>query len=122
MLAMDPHRRASVEECLESEWVAHLYATTKKMHLKRREAKLKAATEEGITLPDDPGLDVCPQTFDLSGEFESKINTLFGVRHLMYEELVNFKTFSRNRWNQMMLKQKEKVKEKGTAPSSTTTE
>jgi len=26
----------------------------------------------------------------LSGEFEAKINTLFGVRHLMYETLVNF--------------------------------
>jgi len=116
MLAMDPHRRVSVEQCLESEWVANLYATTKKMHLKRREAKLKAAAEEGITLPDDPGLDICPQKFDLSGEFEAKINTLFGVRHLMYEELVNFKTFSRNRWNQMMSKQKRK--ERGAAQNT----
>ncbi|ETO23796.1 hypothetical protein RFI_13380, partial [Reticulomyxa filosa] len=30
------------------------------------------------------------QVFDLSFEFERQINTLFGVRHMMYEELINF--------------------------------
>ena len=39
---------------------------------------------------DEQQLDRCPEYFDLSGEFESKINTEFGVRHLMYEELINF--------------------------------
>lgn len=114
MLTMDPKRRQSVEQCLHSEWIVHLYAATKKGYIKRREAKELKAQEQGRILPADPGLDVCHEQFDLSGEFEAKINTLFGVRHLMYEELVNFKTFSRNRWNQM-LKNKDKVKEKGTA-------
>ncbi|ETO07515.1 mitogen-activated protein kinase 6 [Reticulomyxa filosa] len=33
------------------------------------------------------------EVFDLSFEFERQINTLFGVRHMMYEELI---TFSKN--------------------------
>jgi len=32
----------------------------------------------------------CP-TFDLSFEFEASIKTAFGVRHMMYEEVVNYK-------------------------------
>ena len=77
MLSMDPKRRATVEQCLQSEWIAHLYSATKKGYIKRRKAKeLKSDTP----LPDDPGLDICAETFDLSGEFEAKINTLFGVR------------------------------------------
>jgi len=42
----------------------------------------------------------CP-TFDLSFEFEAAIKTAFGVRHMMYEELLNYK---KNRYQR--LKQK----------------
>merc|ERR1719242_422923 len=107
LLEMDPFRRISVEQCLQSDWISHLYVATKRSRNKRRREK---------NLPEEP-MDVCAEKFDLSGEFEAKINTLFGVRHLMYEELINFKTFSRNRW--MIQKQKVKARKERSAAQST---
>merc|ERR1712013_129791 len=78
MLEMDPKRRVSVRQCLESDWLRPMYAATKKAYVVKHG---KESVER---------LDVCERKFDLSGEFEAKINTLFGVRHLMFEELVNF--------------------------------
>jgi len=38
-----------------------------------------------------PAREYTCEKFDISFEFEAKINTVFGVRHMMYEELKNFK-------------------------------
>jgi len=108
MLRLDPKQRVTVGECLKSEFVRHLYAATQKAYERRKRGKEMRAAAEGLVLKADAGLDRCHEPFDLSGEFEAKINTLFGVRHLMYEELVNFKTFNRNRWSQLMAKQGKK--------------
>mmetsp|Transcript_2453 Transcript_2453/g.3970 ORF Transcript_2453/g.3970 Transcript_2453/m.3970 type:complete len:919 (+) Transcript_2453:93-2849(+) len=112
MLSMDPNQRISVQGCLQSEWLADLYNATLQAHIKKiREIRKTKAHSQGPHVVDadndvnihelkdkeedseeqqEEELDRCTETFDLSGEFESKINTLFGVRHLMYEELVNF--------------------------------
>ena len=110
MLTMDPHQRISVQGCLQSEWLKDLYNATVQSHIKkiREIRKTKAVIQSGNNnkhnintmnisprspasdSSNDDELDYCKDTFDLSGEFEAKINTLFGVRHLMYEELINF--------------------------------
>ena len=90
---------------MQSEWLQDLYNVTVQSHIKKiREIRKTKANSQGVSVDDDvePGLllkndtsdeeelDLCTELFDLSGEFEAKINTLFGVRHLMYEELINF--------------------------------
>merc|ERR1712176_1118482 len=96
MLCMDPKQRVSVQKCLESKWLTGLYAATMESHVKKmreiRQTKGQRMlmSEQQQRHYDEQQLDRCPELFDLSGEFESKINTLFGVRHLMYEELINF--------------------------------
>ena len=99
---MDPNQRISVQGCLQSEWLSDLYNATVQSHIKKiREIRKTKASAQGLNddnnntniKPDsvnEEELDHCDELFDLSGEFEAKINTLFGVRHLMYEELINF--------------------------------
>ncbi|ETO19177.1 hypothetical protein RFI_18054, partial [Reticulomyxa filosa] len=57
------------------------------------------------------------EIFDLSFEFERQINTLFGVRHMMYEELVNF-----SKHQMKKAKQKKDVREPIPHTQNTTTE
>eukprot|EP01084_Bolivina_argentea_P281119 480941_1 len=100
MLQMDPNQRLTVDGCLESQWLCDLYHATKQSHYKKVNElqKIKQHTTNQLLPPPSP-LDKCQQKFDLSGEFESKINTLFGVRHLMYEELINFHRNRHRRFN-----------------------
>lgn len=97
MLTMDPSDRVSVQGCLQSDWLKDLYNATVQSHIKKvreiRKTKAAVSNNDNDTI-DSPTkneeLDHSQEPFDLSGEFEAKINTLFGVRHLMYEELINF--------------------------------
>jgi len=70
MLALDPTNRISVKEAL-----AHPYL--KELH--------------------DPRKEILCERFDIAFEYEASINTLFGVRHMMYEELKKFKNRKRDR-------------------------
>eukprot|EP00485_Elphidium_margaritaceum_P004011 CAMPEP_0202687718 /NCGR_PEP_ID=MMETSP1385-20130828/3363_1 /ASSEMBLY_ACC=CAM_ASM_000861 /TAXON_ID=933848 /ORGANISM="Elphidium margaritaceum" /LENGTH=775 /DNA_ID=CAMNT_0049342557 /DNA_START=47 /DNA_END=2374 /DNA_ORIENTATION=+ len=130
MLEMDPNRRISVQQCLQSEWLKELHDATLTAHVRRmrevqktkayskgqspapnenendNDAAAATATATAATSPlslsmaaEEVEMDRCDRKFDLSGDFESKINTLFGVRHLMYEELINF---HRNRHRQQI--------------------
>jgi len=63
MLKLDPSKRISVVEALE-----HTYF--KELH--------------------DPAKEITCEPFDISFEYEAAINSKFGVRHMMYEELKNF--------------------------------
>merc|ERR1719361_954670 len=63
MLVMDPHRRPNITEVINHPFLA---SRKKDKHYKS-----------------------CPP-FNISFEFEKKIRTTFGVRHMMYEELVAF--------------------------------
>jgi len=64
MLLLDPAKRISVDEAL-----AHPYFS--EQH--------------------NPAREITCEKFDISFEYEKSINTKFGVRHMMYEELRNFK-------------------------------
>lgn len=63
MLVMDPHKRPNIGEVIDHPFLA---SRKKDRHYKK-----------------------CPP-FNISFEFEKKIKTTFGVRHMMYEELVQF--------------------------------
>jgi len=63
MLQLDPSRRDSATQLLKHDSV-------KELHNEKRET-------------------TCP-TFNIEFEFESAINTIFGVRHMMFEEFSNF--------------------------------
>jgi len=63
MLQLDPGKRIGVEEAL-----AHPYL--KELH--------------------DPAKEVTCEKFDIAFEYEAAINSKFGVRHMMYQELKNF--------------------------------
>ena len=126
---MNPSDRVSVQGCLQSEWLKDLYSATVQSHIKKiREIRKTKAVSQGIIVDNDDSkmdpslalkleddtsaeeeeLDHCKELFDLSGEFEAKINTLFGVRHLMYEELINF---HRNRHKKFNYKHKRKSRQ-----------
>lgn len=64
MLLLDPTKRVTVLEALEHEYLGELH---------------------------DPKKEVTSDKFEIGYEFEASINTKFGVRHMMYEELKNFK-------------------------------
>jgi len=64
MLQLDPNERIAVDEALAHPFFSELH---------------------------NPAKEVTCEKFDISFEFEKKINTKFGVRHMMYEELRNFK-------------------------------
>jgi len=64
MLQLNPERRISVNDALAHSYFSQLH---------------------------NPATEVTCEKFDISFEFEAKINTKFGVRHMMYEELRNFK-------------------------------
>jgi len=63
MLTIDPRSRITVQNALNHNWLKNL----------------KRDVDDRLC-----------EKFDLSFEFESSINTLFGVRHVMYEELKCF--------------------------------
>jgi len=67
MLRLDPGLRISVEDALEHSY----FKEVRELHGKERET-------------------TC-ERFDISFETESKMNSKFGVRHMMFEELKNFK-------------------------------
>jgi len=69
LLEVDPRKRISVEEALE-----HPYL--KEHH--------------------NPAKEVTCEKFDISFEFEAAINSSFGVRHMMYEELKRIHTNRKN--------------------------
>jgi len=60
----------------------------------------------------DPENEVACQPFDISFEFEKSINTKFGVRHMMVEELKNFK---KKRRQQKLASEKKAKEEKAKA-------
>jgi len=64
LLEINPSKRMKVNEALHHEFLKEFY----------KENDFKTCS-----------------TFDLSFEFEETIKTSFGVRHMMYEELLNFK-------------------------------
>merc|ERR1719350_2096744 len=64
MLALDPRNRISVAEALKHPYLKELH---------------------------DPKSETTCEKFDIGFEYESAINTKFGVRHMMVEELRNFK-------------------------------
>jgi len=70
MLELDPGKRISVEEALEHPYLKELH---------------------------DPAKEVTCEHFDISFEYEAAINSKFGVRHMMYEELKNFNKNRRER-------------------------
>lgn len=76
MLELDPGKRISVENAL-----AHPYL--KELH--------------------DPDKEITCEKFDIAFEYEAAINSKFGVRHMMYEELKNF---SKNRRKKRAAKKK----------------
>jgi len=80
MLQVDPTKRISVIDAL-----AHPYFT--EQH--------------------NPAKEVTCEKFDISFEFEAKINSKFGVRHMMYEELRNFR---KNYREKRARKKREKAK------------
>lgn len=63
LLIVNPAERPTISKALKHPWLKDFY----------REKDYKA----------------CPK-FNISFEFEAKIKTAFGVRHMMYEELNNF--------------------------------
>jgi len=63
LLALDPTIRFSVEQCLE-------HAYMKELHNPKKEPKA--------------------EIFNIAFEYESSINTTFGVRHMMFEEFTKF--------------------------------
>jgi len=67
LLKLDPGLRVSVEEALKHPYLKNLH---------------------------DPAKEVTCEPFDISFELEASMNTKFGVRHMMFEEL---KYFNRNR-------------------------
>jgi len=67
MLLLDPTKRVTVLEALEHEYLHELH---------------------------DPQKEVTCDKFEIGYEFEASINTKFGVRHMMYEEL---KCFQKNK-------------------------
>jgi len=64
MLQLDPTKRISVNDTLAHPYFSGLH---------------------------NPAKEVTCEKFDISFEFEAKINSKFGVRHMMYEELRNFR-------------------------------
>merc|ERR1719436_1786633 len=62
----------------------------------------------------DPVNEITCEPFDISFEFEKSINTKFGVRHMMVEELKNFKKKRR----QQKLASEKKAKEAKAATES----
>jgi len=56
-----------------------------------------ALAEHYFCLLHKPAREFTCEKFDISFEFEAKINTVFGVRHMMYEELKNFKKNNRSK-------------------------
>merc|ERR1712154_90183 len=100
------------EQCLQSDWLKGLYAATMESHCKKmRDLRKGSMGGKGMVLSeqqqrryDEQQLDQCHEPFDLSGEFESKINTLFGVRHLMYEELINFHKNRQRKYKRIVAK------------------
>jgi len=76
MLTIDPRSRITVQNALNHNWLKNL----------------KRDVDDRLC-----------EKFDLSFEFESSINTLFGVRHVMYEEL---KCFEKNRLKKLANKKK----------------
>ena len=77
LLAINPNDRFSALEALRHPFLRSYY---QEQHCKLRE---------------------CP-TFDLSFEFEQSLKTEFGVRHMMYEEIVNYKKNRLKRVNEQM--------------------
>merc|ERR1712176_553400 len=64
MLELDPRKRISVHEALKHPYLKELH---------------------------DPKSETVCEKFDINFEYEAAINTKFGVRHMMVEELRNFK-------------------------------
>jgi len=64
MLQLSPEKRISVNDALAQPYFSLLHA---------------------------PAREFTCEKFDISFEYEAKINTIFGVRHMMFEELKNFK-------------------------------
>jgi len=64
MLQVDPNKRISVEDALAHPYLSELH---------------------------DPSKEITCEKFDISFEYERRINSSFGVRHMMYEELKNFR-------------------------------
>ena len=64
MLTMDPSHRYSAMQCLRHPYLKELHRS-----------------DDEVTCP----------PFDLSFEFEKAIKTKFGVRHMMYDALTEFK-------------------------------
>ena len=71
LLEINPNKRITVDEALKHPWLNGLY----------RSLVHKSIKSTGIDK------DICVNKFDLSFEFEKSIKTLFGVQHMMYEEL-----------------------------------
>jgi len=69
MLEVDPRKRISVAKALEHPYLQEHH---------------------------NPAKEVTCEKFDISFEFESAINSRFGVRHMMYEELKKIHTNRRN--------------------------
>lgn len=87
MLRVDPGKRLSVDDALKHPWIIQY--------------------ENEFNRGERYKYQTCPR-FDLSFEFEKKITTSFGVRHMMYEELVNFK---KNRQKKLIELQKQREAE-----------
>lgn len=64
LLTLDPTRRISVLDGLDHPWLAKLHRVA-----------------------DEPE---CLKPFDLGFEFEARINTAFGIRHMMHKELTDY--------------------------------
>merc|ERR1712173_59287 len=82
MLVLNPEHRITAQQGLE-----HVYL--KDLH--------------------DPENEVTCEPFDIAFEFEKSINTKFGVRHMMVQELKNFKK-KRREQKQASEKKKKKAK------------
>lgn len=93
MLCMNPNRRITVQQALEHPWINPLYRTAISSLRKAKTRTLKKINMLTHEITDgeiEMQMDVCREKFNLEFEFERQINTIFGVRHMMYEELHAF--------------------------------
>lgn len=81
-LLLDPGKRVTVGQALEHPYVSELHNPAKEVE--------------------------CPN-FNIEFEYEASINTIFGVRHMMFEEFSKYSKLQKKRENQKKQKQPEKA-------------
>merc|ERR1719193_2765382 len=80
LLLIDPTKRTVVEEALDHPFLKEMHDPTPQTRKRFGKNGMEIGRETEIT---------CPK-FNISFEFEKKINTKFGIRHMMHSELNAF--------------------------------